>query len=355
MENDVDRNSGLDPSAGGKARAKSLTPEERKGIAQRAAEARWERQGHVPLRTATHEGEIPIGNLRIPCAVLDGGTRVLSETGIVNALGLYRSGAVHVRAKAAEVPALPLFVANKNIRPFVDAELEAILSAPIWFRTREGNRAKGISATVLPRICNVWLRARDEGVLDGKRQELVALRADILMRGLAETGIIALVDEATGFQDERARNALAKILEEFVAKELQKWVSTFRLDYYEGLFKLWEIPYDRNNPTMKRPQFFGTLTNNIVYERLAPGVLHELRKRNPAKENGQRGSKHFQHLTPDLGHPKLKEHLAAVTALMRASKSKDQFIKLLDAALPKYKDAPLYNQPATDEGGLEAK
>ena len=29
---------------------------------------------------------------------------------------------------------------------------------------------------------------------------------------------------------------------------------------------------------MKRPQYFGVLTNDVVYKRLAPGVLEELKR-----------------------------------------------------------------------------
>jgi ATP-dependent DNA ligase len=38
--------------------------------------------------------------------------------------------------------------------------------------------------------------------------------------------ISALVDEATGYQKERAADALARILEAFIAKELQPWIKT---------------------------------------------------------------------------------------------------------------------------------
>lgn len=36
-----------------------------------------------------------------------------------------------------------------------------------------------------------------------------------------------------GDQDLRARDALAKILEAFVAKEIRKWVKTFPVEFYK--------------------------------------------------------------------------------------------------------------------------
>src|SRR5262245_54247966 len=102
---------------GGSARAAKLAPEELSKIAQRAALARWDGK----VAKATHEGTLTIGTLEIPCAIINknGETiRLLSETGIVNALGLYRSGAVHTRERdiSESGAQLPLFVANKNVK-----------------------------------------------------------------------------------------------------------------------------------------------------------------------------------------------------------------------------------------------
>ena len=119
---------------------------------------------------------------------LEDGTRVLSETGVVNCLGLYRSGAVQVREKDASKGGapMPLYLANKNIKPFVDNELAAVLQKPIWYYPKgSGTRHKGVRADVFHKILDVWLKARDAGVLRGKRQLIVAANADILMRGLA--------------------------------------------------------------------------------------------------------------------------------------------------------------------------
>jgi hypothetical protein len=96
---------------------------------------------------------------------------------------------------------------------------------------RGGPIRVGLEATLLPKVCEVWLRARDAEALT-KIQRPVAERADILMRGLAHIGIIALVDEATGFQRDRAQDALTRILEAFIAKELQPYLRTFPSDFY---------------------------------------------------------------------------------------------------------------------------
>jgi hypothetical protein len=97
---------------------------------------------------------------------------------------------------------------------------------PIEFKTPQGNRALGYEATVLADICDAVLEARKAGKLTSKQQHIAA-QCEILVRGFARVGIIALVDEATGYQADRARDALAKILQAFVAKELREWVKRF--------------------------------------------------------------------------------------------------------------------------------
>ena len=328
----------LDASKGGKARAEKLTPEQRREIAIKAAEKRW---GRILPRT-THSGVLRIGDAELECAVLDDGTRVLTEAHFMEAMGMYRSGAISVRRRSDKGSALiPLYLAHKNLKPFLDKHLGDVHLAPLRYRTTRGGIAHGIKADVIPAICDVWLDAEATGVL-GKTQKKVAAKAALLVRALAHVGIVALVDEATGYQDARARDALARILEAFVANELRKWVRTFPPDFYKELFRLRKLPY---NGSLKRPQFIGHDTNNIVYSRLAPGVLDELRRKNPAGKRGARKSKHHQWLTDDTGHPKLQQHLAAVTALMKVSDTWSEFKELLNRALPKQKRLPLFDGP----------
>lgn len=331
-------------SKGGKARAARLSSEEKKAIARQGAVARW--SADVPR--ATHEGTFPIGPAHLSAAVLPTGKRLIVQATFMRAIGRNRSPKAGTGVLST-VDGLPFFLQAQSLAPFITDEVREA-STPIFYLDKSGSKAVGYDARLLPMVAETYLRFRDSLSNEGRpipaQYQHIIQSCDLLMRGLARVGIVALVDEATGYQADRARDALAKILEEFVAKELQKWVSTFSLDYYEQLFRLWNVPYDRSRPTLKRPQFFGTLTNNIVYERIAPGVLAELKKRNPVidAETGRRANKHFQHLTAERGHPKLREHLAAVTALMRASATKEQFIKLLDTAFPKFKSAPLFSQ-----------
>ena len=311
---------------GGHARAEILTPEERSEIARKAASAKWEEK----LPVATHRGTLEIGGTTIPCAVLDNGRRVFTENGITVAILGSRSGASkRLKSKGT---ALPLFVAPGNLRPFISEELKAGPLSPV--RYRDGTRiVAAFDAEVLPAVCDVWLKARDNGALQ-EQQEDKAKKAEILMRGLAHVGVIALIDEATGYQEVRARDALEKILEAYISEHLLKWAKRFPDSFYKEMFRLKGWNYSQLG-FGKRPGVVGKYTNDVVYDRLAPGVLEELRRKNPPNASGNRPHKHHQWLTEDVGHPALRDHLMGVIALMRASRAWDEFKRTLARVYPK--------------------
>ena len=176
--------------------------------------------------------------------------------------------------------------------------------------------------------------ARSKGELH-HQQAHIADQCEILIRGFARVGIIALVDEATGYQEIRSRKALAEILEKFIAEELQPWTKTFPYEFYRQIFRLHRWP---GPDGVKRPSIIGHYTNDIVYARIATGILEELQQKNPTLPSGNRKDKHHQWFTPDPGHPKLKEHLAAVTALMRAAANWGLFQRSLKRAFPVQND-----------------
>ncbi len=320
-------------SKGGLARAKALTSKQRSEIARKAINTRWEKAGKPQPPTATHAGILQIGNAEIQCYVLEDGSRILSTRGMMKALGRRWRGRKYAGTD------LPVFIEARNLKPFIGKELSAVLSEVV-FRAPTGVRMEGFKAEILPMVCEAYMEARDEGALTAAQLGL-AKQCEILFRGLAHVGIIALVDEATGFQDDRARDYLARILEAFVSKELRRWVKTFPAEFYKQLCRLRGLPYsERTN----LPQYFGHLTNDIIYNRLAPGVKSELRSRNPVLPAGYRKTKHHQWLTPHIGHPKLLEHLAAVIAVMTISDDWDEFKKNLDKAKPVWEPLPLFDQ-----------
>lgn len=330
----IDSEAATGRAKGGIARAAKLTPAQRKEIAERASRARW---GADVVPTAEYVGSLKLGDLDIPCAVLPDGRRVLSQRGIMGALGRRYGGKDFKASEGNEDGGgkLPFYLAASTLKPFIDNELAAVVSTPIPYKHGKGGGvAQGVDATLLPKICDVWLKAREADALN-KPQLSVAQRAEILMRGLAHVGIISLVDEATGYQRDRARDALAQILEAFVAKELQPYLKTFPAEYYEHLFRLYELPYPPAKNKSWRPAFFGHITNEVVYSRLAPELLPELKK---AASKAEKKAKLHQWLTHDVGHPKLREHLASIVSILKLSRTPEDFKNNVNIVHPRFGD-----------------
>jgi hypothetical protein len=291
----------------------------------RSRRVRWWWYKDIPR--ATHAGILKIGDAEIPCYVLENGERVLSTRGIMKSLG--RSW----RGKKYAGTQLPVFLEAINLKPFLPKELGPVLN-PKLFRTDKGGvLAEGYSAEILPVVCETYLAARDAIPNLPAAQKIVAKQCEILTRGFARLGIIALIDEVTGYQEVRAKDALTRILEEFIAKELQPYIPTFQDDYYKEIFRLRGLDFPQD--TVKRPQYFGSLTNDIVYKRLAPGVLEELKSVTPRLVSGRHKNKLFQRLTANKGYPKLREHLGAVVTMMQLSDDWHDFMKKLDRLRPR--------------------
>lgn len=314
---------------GGQARAEKLSREQRASIARAAALTRWARSQEKDLPRALHSGVLRIGELELQCFVLENGRRVISQTGMANALGMSKGGTRKIAGDR-----VANFLAGNAINAFVPEELRSIPNQSIRFRTPQGPVGNGYEATILSDICDVVLSARAAGAI-GDRYAHIATRCEILMRGFAKVGIIALIDEATGYQSDRAKNALAEILEEFIAKELRPWVKVFPTDYYKEMFRLRGWPFTESE-SKKKPSAVGLYTNAIVYERLAPGVLQELKRLTPRDEKGRAKHKYHQRLTEEVGHPKLTQHLSNVVVLMKAAPNWSGFVRMLDRALPRF-------------------
>ena len=259
-----------------------------------------------------------IGDIEIPCYVLEDETRVLSQEGFLEAIGRARKAKGGHGASVVDNP--PYFLAAKNLNPFIPKELTAS-TTPVEFRPIGGGRkAYGYRAELLPQVCSVYLEARSADALLPSQLH-IAEQVERLLLGLATVGIIALVDEATGYQEIRRKRALAKIIEKYIAPDLRTWTKTFPDEFYERIYALrgWDFPEG-----VKRPAVIGKYTNTYVYERLPEGVLEKLRAVNPT-ENGRRKFKHHQWLTRNVGYRELRDQVRGVVLLLRISNNWDDF------------------------------
>lgn len=335
---------------GGDARAVSLSTEEKKAIARKAAEARWS-EG---MPVANYEGEFPLVDMTIGCAVLPNGKRLLTQATFLRALGRSRSPKAGTGVLST-VDGVPFFLQSQALKPFITSDLMSS-TTPIFFRNKAGKRMVGYDAQLLPDVAEVYLRYRDSLLKEGKEFpqyfEGIFAACDAVVRGLAKVGILALVDEATGYQYDRPRQELQEQLAKFVSESLRRWVSTFPADYFKHLCRLRGVNF--NPETMKLPQYFGVLTNNLIYRRIAPGLVRKLKERR--NERGSKSNKMWQWLSDDVGYPTVLMHLGTVVGLMKVHTTYEEFEKQLDNIAPIFPIEPgLFDDPSDWEEPKEAR
>lgn len=295
---------------------------------------------------ATHQGELPIGEIILPCAVLENGARIITYSAVFKAFGRTKRGA---QVDGSRVHNMPAFLNAKNLQSFVGKDLMGVLKL-IEYTDKNGNESTGYDATILPLMCKMYLEARQANVL--KAQQLpLAIASEIVLFSLSKVGIIALIDEATGYQEERDKTELRQFLERFLLEEKGKWVKTFPDDFFEAIFKMkgwnWSMALKG-----QKPGVVGKYINNYVWARIAPGVLAELNRINPKDEvTGKRKAKNPQFIDIDFGHPKLKEHLSILTAFAKATGYNwNNWERMVKRALPKFeKDGSVSQELPFDE------
>lgn len=268
------------------------------------------------IPTALYRGMLPIGNIELDCAVLDDGTRVLSATSIFEAFGRSRKG----QNKRLEIDGtkIPPFVAAKNLEPYID---QGVVERTKLLQYQDGGRNKtGYISSLLPKVCEVYLAARRADKLT-ESQKNVAIQSEILLGALAQVGIDALIDEATGAQLDRSHDALRLLLSKYISEGLQKWIHTFPDSFFAELDKLYG-----NQPTTarNRPQYYGHFINKYVYDPIEHGyVKKELDKLN-IKDGGKRRAKFHQWMSEN-GRNILIHQIGRVQMLMEMCPDIEKF------------------------------
>lgn len=259
-----------------------------------------------------------LGALEIPCYVLDNGLRVFSGRGIQKAIG-YDSKSGQWMNSFCKMDGISSYLcAGEN-------SISERLSNPIKFKRNNAggsqSTANGYEVTLLVDICSAIIDANRAGVF---KDDVIVKNADVIIRSVAKVGIIALVDEATGYQYDREKDELQKILKAYISEELLPWQKRFPDVFYKELFRLngWDFTV---NGIKKRPGIIGKWTNMFIYEELPNGVLDELKKKTPKSESGNRTSRYHQLLTLDIGEPNLEKQINKVITLFQVSDNMKQF------------------------------
>lgn len=262
------------------------------------------KKGKLPK--ATHAGELDLAGFKLSCAVLEDRTRIFSEQSLAFAFGIKGGGAV-----------LSEYLSARYLKDFIPAELREKLGSAVDYESLSGIKSRGVDATVLPEICDVYVQVKKAGVKN-QNLDVLAENAYVMIKGIAKSGIIALVDEATGYQYDREKNELQAILQAYISKELHAWQKRFPDAFYQEIFRLnkWDFTVDN---IRKRPGVVGTWTNKVIYEQLPKGVLNELKRVTPKTSSGKYKARFHQSLTDDIGHPDLQSQIFRVLGIMNIS------------------------------------
>lgn len=283
---------------------------------ERVARAMVSAPGGQKLPKALYTGLLPIGDGDLDCVILDDAdnTRVIKMTSVFRAFG-------RVARSNNRVINIPAFIDAQNLQTYINQDVTELIK-PIEYL--DGKSAQtGYNALILPEICDLYLRARRDGVLAPKQVHL-AEKAEILQSAFAKVGIIALVDEATGFQQDRKHDALRLLLGKYIAEGLRRWLHTFPDSFFAELDRLYH-----NDPTTssKRPQYYGRFINKYVYDPIEHGyVKAELDKLNITDE-GKRRARFHQWLT-DEGRTILIRQIGRVEGVMEMCDDIEHFKKV---------------------------
>ena len=321
------RLSELGASKGGEARAKKLSAEERTEIARKAARARWDKNVEVNendepslekesdesqlLPIAAYSGALDLFGNPISCYVLDNGVRVIG-----------RMTANEMLTSVKGAGDLERTIGVRSLKPFLDFDF--VTSQFIAFRSidteRLGNTAKGMPADVFIDICRAFVTALDANYHRPEdadypemteKQKEIAIRASMFLASVAKVGLDALIDEATGYQEVREKNALEVKLKAYLEEEMRKWEKTFPDDLWMEFGRLtgW------SKSIHKRPKYWGKLVMELIYEYLEPDVAQWLRENAPKPKHGKN---YHQWLSSQYGLQKLVQHIWQVIGMAKS-------------------------------------
>lgn len=319
--------SGSKQQLGGMARAAALSPERRREIASAAGRARHlkpEDKGGMPK--ARSDGFLMIGAVKVDCYVLHDGRRLVSKRAMARALGLRSEGG----------NALMKTLTGKTIGSAIPDFLWEKIENPILFSPLAGDPAHGYEATVLIDVCDALIEAK-AGLV--RSQQFLARQAETIIRASAKVGITALIDEATGFIEDKRKEEYRELWADFIREECRKWeAAEFPEDIFDIMYKLYGLK--RFLPdTTKHPRFFAKFLRKYIWYPLANSsgaILEELEAKNPVVyANGGRRYKLFQFLTDEIGLPELRKHIWKTVGIGLSVQTKEQFDKAFYAAFPK--------------------
>lgn len=253
---------------------------------------------------AKYTGSLDLGHRSVECYVLDDGRRVISMRATVKAISGDENGKIMD------------YIGIKSLSHYLDA---SEISRNIVEFNIPGTKfvAKGITAETFLDICSAYVSALADGISLTEKQTTTAINCSILLSACAKTGLIALIDEATGYQYIRESDALQVKIRAFISDELRAWEKTFPDELWEQFGRLtgW------SGSLHQRPKYWGKLVLELIYDALDPDVAEYLKQNKPAPRHGRN---YHQWFTEEYGVNQLVTHINQITGIAKTCSTMDE-------------------------------
>jgi len=275
----------------------------------------------ISIIKALCEGEINLGPVIVKCAVLENKERVISQREVVKAITGNAKGG------------LDRYLQPQNLQPYIPEKFrsQSLDQATLKYISLNGKAGQCFSAIDIVDFLDMYLQARKDKVLL-KSQEQLADQAEMIMRSLAKTGIIALIDEATGYEKIRETGELIKFFKEVMVREIasDKTKEFDKRGLFDGIYKIYNLKRKNDKP-WQHHQFFGKFFIKYIYKPLdiittdgkaqTRGIMHKLLQQ---QKDLHSGSTLYQFIA-EIGEPQFFEHLRVISSFMRIANNKRQF------------------------------
>lgn len=244
-------------------------------------------------------GNLQVLDQELPVYVLSDSRRVITRTGALNFLTNGKGGGN--LESYLRIQALETFLPPDLDDQFFEITIPQVVNKSV----------QAMTASAFIDICRAYTRARDTGALKTESQIAIAIQASMLLAAFAKTGIEAAIDEVTGYQYERASDAIQTKLRLFLEEEMRPWEKTFpdELWIQFGRLTRWK------GPIHQRPKYWGRLVMELVYEYLDRDVAEWLKTHAPEPRTGRN---YHQWLSAQYGLRKLMEHIWMLIGLASA-------------------------------------
>jgi len=260
------------------------------------------------IRRVIHSGPVRFGDVECEAVVLDNGARGFIQRQMMKAVGF---------SEKKQSSRFLIFLAELSPKALIIMQNTGCQVV----NPGHGN-ANFVSYEIVPEICDAVIDAALDGVLHPQRRHLIAPCRKI-QAALSRVGIVALIDEATGYQYRRESSALQDLFAKLIREHVSDWQRRFSPDFYEAIFALYGWKYQGHAHGI--PAIVGKITLRYVYEAIFPAaIVAEIKAR-------QKSERLHQWLTNEGGLPLLEKQINALIVIAKTSFSPDDFFARCEA------------------------